>query len=124
MQPRVQLTLPPTGEFMQIARLATVALAHQMGFVHDEIEDLRIAVDELCSLLTTDGLERPLHLTLVVDDGRLEMIGKRQVDGDGPVQVSLLTERVLKAALDGHQITTDNGTVSFSAWKQVTDHAS
>ncbi len=47
----VILTLPGSGAYLAILRTTTAGLAARLGFDLDAIEDLRIAVDEACTLL-------------------------------------------------------------------------
>ncbi|WP_422771615.1 anti-sigma regulatory factor [Plantactinospora sp. WMMC1484] len=47
----VLLTVPADGGFLGVLRTATAGLAARLHFALDEIEDLRIAVDEACAML-------------------------------------------------------------------------
>ncbi len=47
----VILTLPGNGAYLAILRTTTAGLAARLGFELDAVEDLRIAVDEACTLL-------------------------------------------------------------------------
>lgn len=47
----VVLTLPSTSAYLSVLRTATAGLAARLDFTLDEIEDLRIAVDEACAML-------------------------------------------------------------------------
>ena len=47
----VQLTVPADGGYLGVLRTATAGLAARLQFALDEIEDLRIAVDEACAML-------------------------------------------------------------------------
>jgi serine/threonine-protein kinase RsbW len=47
----VSLRLPPDGAYLSVLRTTTASLASRLDFTLDEIEDLRIAVDEACALL-------------------------------------------------------------------------
>lgn len=47
----VSITLPAEGAYLWVLRTATSALASRLDFTLDDIEDLRIAVDEACALL-------------------------------------------------------------------------
>lgn len=52
----VELRLPADGAYLSVLRTATAGLAARLDFTLDEIEDLRIAVDEACALLLPDAL--------------------------------------------------------------------
>ncbi len=47
----VLLTVPADGAYLSVLRTAAAGLAARLRFTLDEIEDLRIAVDEACGLL-------------------------------------------------------------------------
>jgi serine/threonine-protein kinase RsbW len=43
--------MPADGAYLSVLRTATAGLAARLDFTLDEIEDLRIAVDEACGML-------------------------------------------------------------------------
>ena len=47
----VTLRLPADGAYLSVLRTTTASLASRLDFTIDDIEDLRIAVDEACALL-------------------------------------------------------------------------
>lgn len=47
----VEVRLPANGAYLSVLRTATAGLAARLDFTLDEIEDLRIAVDEACAIL-------------------------------------------------------------------------
>ncbi|WP_019633228.1 anti-sigma factor [Actinomadura atramentaria] len=47
----VTVKLPAAGAYLSVLRTATAGLAARLDFTLDEIEDLRIAVDEACAML-------------------------------------------------------------------------
>jgi serine/threonine-protein kinase RsbW len=49
--PDVELRLPADGAYVAILRTATAGLAARIDFTLDDIEDLRIAVDEACAIV-------------------------------------------------------------------------
>jgi serine/threonine-protein kinase RsbW len=68
----VLLTVPADGGYLGVLRTATAGLAARLHFALDEIEDLRIAVDEACAMLlaiTTRAAE--LECRFVVTDDAL-----------------------------------------------------
>jgi len=48
---RVRVAMPAEGAYLSVLRTATAGLAARLDFTLDEIEDLRIAVDEACAML-------------------------------------------------------------------------
>lgn len=52
----VELRIPASGAYLSIVRTATAGLAARLDFTLDEIDDLRIAVDEASALLLADAV--------------------------------------------------------------------
>jgi serine/threonine-protein kinase RsbW len=48
---RVTVRMPADGAYLSVLRTATAGLAARLDFTLDDIEDLRIAVDEACAML-------------------------------------------------------------------------
>mgnify|MGYP003423204469 CR=1 FL=1 len=64
----VLLTVPASGVYFGVLRTATAGLAARLQFTLDEIEDLRIAVDEACAmLLALAALDAELSCRFTVD---------------------------------------------------------
>lgn len=53
----VELTIPCKPEFVGVARLALLGVASRMGFTYDQVEDIRVAVGEACTI-SVDWAER------------------------------------------------------------------
>jgi len=72
----VDLTVPASSEHLRVLRLVTSSVAASLGLDVDQLDDLRIAVDELCSLLIEHAPRRArLFLTLRDDDGHINVEG-------------------------------------------------
>ncbi|MCW2585032.1 MAG: putative anti-sigma regulatory factor, serine/threonine protein kinase [Frankiales bacterium] len=52
----VVLRLPALGAYLSVLRTATASLASRLDFTIDDIEDLRIAVDEACAMLLAQAV--------------------------------------------------------------------
>jgi serine/threonine-protein kinase RsbW len=52
----VTIRLPAAGAYLSVLRTATAGLAARLDFTLDEIEDLRIAVDEACAMLLSQAV--------------------------------------------------------------------
>jgi serine/threonine-protein kinase RsbW len=55
-QDQVTVRLPAEGAYLSVLRTATAGLAARLDFTLDEIEDLRIAVDEACAMLLSQAV--------------------------------------------------------------------
>jgi serine/threonine-protein kinase RsbW len=53
----VSIRLPAAGAYLAVLRTTTASLAARLDFTLDEIEDLRIAVDEASALLIAGAVE-------------------------------------------------------------------
>jgi serine/threonine-protein kinase RsbW len=52
----VRVCMPAEGAYLSVLRTATAGLAARLDFTLDEIEDLRIAVDEACAMLLPQAI--------------------------------------------------------------------
>jgi serine/threonine-protein kinase RsbW len=53
---QVTVRMPAEGAYLSVLRTATAGLAARLDFTLDEIEDLRIAVDEACAMLLNQAI--------------------------------------------------------------------
>jgi hypothetical protein len=100
--PDVVLTLPCRSAFVRLARLNAAGLAADLSFSVDEIEDLRIAVDELFFLVTDRSVGPSVELGYTVIDGGLVVEGRApggSDDDEDPVADELVRE-ILAVAVD------------------------
>ena len=67
----VTVKIPATGAYLAVLRTATAGLAARLDFTLDEIEDLRMAVDEACALLLASAI------------AGTDLICAFELDGDG-----------------------------------------
>jgi serine/threonine-protein kinase RsbW len=68
---RVTIRMPADGAYLSVLRTATAGLAARLDFTLDDIEDLRIAVDEACAMLLSQaipGSSLECSFTLSADD--------------------------------------------------------
>ncbi|MDP9416304.1 MAG: anti-sigma regulatory factor [Actinomycetota bacterium] len=68
----VEVRMPAASAYLSVLRTATAGLAARLDFTLDEIEDLRIAVDEACALLLTQAVvDAELHCRFELDEDSL-----------------------------------------------------
>jgi serine/threonine-protein kinase RsbW len=82
----VSITLPASSVYLTVLRTATAALAARLDFTIDEIEDLRIAVDEACAMLLPQAVPGA-EITCEFDlqgDSMVVSVSVYTLDGEEP----------------------------------------
>ena len=119
----VRLVVPASPEYLRLVLLTAAGMASRLGFTFDEVEDLRIAVDELCFHLLGDADDHPADdsrtMDLVYSAGAdsITITGRTGLTGAVPVP-SDLSEQILDALVDEHEVSGSDGTVTFRLKKQ------
>lgn len=116
----VTLTFPATTENVRLARLVTAALAAQGGFGVDQVDDLRIAVDELCTLLVANASpDAEVTTRFELNDGtlRLEAVTSTTTERD-VFSADELTAHILMATVDRHEIRSNGSSLHVLLEKQ------
>jgi serine/threonine-protein kinase RsbW len=129
---RIELRFPARGDLIVLARLVTSAISARAGFDIEELEDLRLAVGELC-LLTLHGSDERygdlcLELTVLGDAIGVVCTLERAAattDVPGPEgdEIALLSEQILDALVDEHGRESQDGSVRAWLHKRRAGHA-
>jgi serine/threonine-protein kinase RsbW len=82
----VVITLPASGAYLSVLRTATAGLAARLDFTLDEIEDLRIAVDEACAMLLPQAVAgADIECEFLLDDDAIRVgVSVYTLDGQEP----------------------------------------
>ena len=99
----VRLEVPALPEFLRISRIMAAGVASRVGFTLDEVEDLRIAIDEVCfSMVGARGRTGTIALRYLLDADGLSVEGTgRFSDGLGnEPTISALSKQILAAVVD------------------------
>jgi serine/threonine-protein kinase RsbW len=118
---RIQLELPPETRFLRLARLMASGVATTCGLPLEEVEDFRIAVDELCATLIEVGDGEPLEVVFELTADELVVRGRTSARkaGDLDDERLRLSLQILDVVADGHDLSQVNGHVEFAARKHV-----
>jgi serine/threonine-protein kinase RsbW len=118
---RVELLLPPDSRYMRLARLMASGVATTCGLPLDEVEDFRIAVDELTAALIEVGDGAQVSLVFAFTDDVVVVEGRTPARTSGGIDEDRLnlSRQILDVVTDGHELTTQNGHASFTARKNI-----
>lgn len=119
----VRLFLPPERSYLRLARLTASALAIDLDFGTDEIDDLKIGVDELCAVLL-DGATGPLELSFEVTDGSIVISGRCEGDASEPVDLHPIAQELLSMVVDEFTLRSTAGVRTFDLRRAARSPAS
>jgi serine/threonine-protein kinase RsbW len=111
--PDVELRIPADSAYLAVLRTATAGLAARLDFTLDDIEDLRIAVDEACAMVLPQARENSdLTCTFDLAASKLTVAVTAECDSPRPPNrdgfawtvLAALTNEVA-AAVDGDKLT-------------------
>ncbi len=114
----VRLQIPARPRFLRLARLTAAGTAGELGFSLEAIEDLRVAVDEVCAILI-DGVEggAELSLTYIATDDGLVIEGECE-NPNGVPEVHPVARELLAMMADDYSVYEAGGVVSFRLVKR------
>jgi len=111
----VTITFPATPEYLRLARIATADAASRAGLDYEEIDDVRIAVSELCSVVSA-AAQSTVTLSFRAGQGTIIVEGESHT-GDASVEGSELSQVIVAAVTDEHSMTTTDGVTRFRVAK-------
>lgn len=110
------LVVAASNNHISFARVTTTSAAAKLGFDYDAVEDIRIAVSELCGTLIANAIPgSELTITCRGDANGLTVTGRAPIAaGAAAAGPDELSEQVLNAVADSHAFTSDGTEVQFT----------
>lgn len=101
----VRLSLPASPRYLAAARVVATSLGAESGLTVDDLDDLRLGVNELVSALVeaSESNER-VELEFEVTAASVTVRGRRAGGAARPVELDELTARIIEAVADHHTI--------------------
>jgi len=107
-RPDVELRIPADSGYLAVLRTATAGLAARLDFTLDDIEDLRIAVDEACAMVLPQARQgSDLMCTFELEEARLTVAVTAECEDPQPpprdgFAWTVLTALTSEASADVH----------------------
>jgi serine/threonine-protein kinase RsbW len=112
--PEVRLLIPATSRYLRLARLTAAGLAGDLGYSVDAIEDLRIAVDELCAAIIEDTPSpAQLELSYRESEGKLVVEGTCRARSTKAPDLHSVARELLNMLADEYSIGAIDGHRNF-----------
>jgi serine/threonine-protein kinase RsbW len=114
------MRVPASGAYVSVLRTTAAGLAARLDFTIDEIEDLRIAVDEACAVLLPLGKPGArLSARFDLEPGRLQVTVSVPSAATEPPSRNTFAWTVLTALAGEVDASIDDGRVSLTLRKQL-----
>ena len=117
---QVTIRIPASPAYIGVIRLVAAGLATRLRFTIDEIEDLKIGVDELSAYLTgSQGRDGDLQITFTITDDRIEIKGEGLLTPGQKVRTELtdFSKMILDTVVDRATLEQLDGTPTFELAK-------
>jgi len=113
----VTVTFPAVPEYLRLARITAADAGSRAGLDFEEIDDVRIAVSELCTLVSVDPAAT-VTLAFRVAGGTLVVDGEARTGGR-QISPNELSQTIIAAVADEHSLDTDDGVTRFQVTKRA-----
>jgi hypothetical protein len=121
----IELAVPASPEHLSLVRLTTGSVAARLDLTLDELEDLQLAVDELCLILLGRVPGDGLHLVVRLEWSTADVEVRCSIpatprepggalDDPSPGTTEALSRQLLEALVDEHGVA--QGATSITAW--------
>jgi len=99
------MSLPASPRYLAAARVVATSLGAESGLTVDDLDDLRLGVNELVSVLVeASGAGDRVELEFHADGTSITVRGERAGDAGVPVELDELTARIVEAVTDRHAV--------------------
>ncbi|SHH78076.1 serine/threonine-protein kinase RsbW [Caloranaerobacter azorensis DSM 13643] len=62
----IKLTIPAMAEYVSVVRLTSSAIASRIGFDIEEIEDIKVAIAEACTMIIKNGEKQNIDINFEI----------------------------------------------------------
>jgi len=115
----VWLTVPPYSEYLRTVRLVAADAGVRAGLDYDEVEDFRIAVDELCHLLMA-STDHDVSVSFGVVGRSVVARGRaRRRPGSPLATLNDLSSTIIRSVSDFHELVDDDDEIGFAVMKEA-----
>jgi len=109
----LHLVVPPYAAYLRAVRLVAADAAVRAGLDCEEVEDFRLAVDELCQALIR-GTDHVIVLSFHSTDGNVNARGAARGRDGFAGNMNELSETIVASLADDYQFDCEGGDLAFS----------
>lgn len=112
----ISIKIPASPEYLHVVRLVAAGLASRISFTLEDIEDLKIAVDELSAYVTgAHGRSGTLEVSFTLTDNRIEIrgLGRYAKDYEFRTDLTEFSRMILETVADSAHLDATGDAPSF-----------
>jgi serine/threonine-protein kinase RsbW len=116
----ISIKIPASPEYIQVVRLVAAGLAARLSFTLEDIEDLKIAVDELSAYITgAHGRSGTLAVSFTLNDDQIQISGTGEYTQRYELRTELteFSRMILETVSDSAELSASDGKPTFSLVK-------
>jgi serine/threonine-protein kinase RsbW len=110
----VRLSLPASRDYVRVVRLTASAIATNLEFDVDELDDLRVGIGELVNVALEASQPGTLEIVFTVAGGGLHIEGAVPAEEGRGVELDALTRQIMEGVVDDYSIEIVDGTIRFT----------
>lgn len=116
---QVRVVVPAQTDFLQLLRLNVAGVLGDAGFTIEEIDDVKIAVEELAAILLRAGDGDELDVTIALEPDGATITGRRAAGSSQDVELEDFVATILDAVVDSSAVDHDGSTATFTLRKRL-----
>jgi serine/threonine-protein kinase RsbW len=101
----VRLRVPAHPQYLRLVRLVASSMAGDLGFPLEELDEVRIAVDEVGAALLVEDAATELHFTFSVSDDALTVRAASTASSETLLTLDPIAEEMIRILTDKFEVT-------------------
>lgn len=115
----VTVVVPASSEYLQLIRLNVAGTLANAEFTIDEIEDVKIGVEELSAVLLSRGTGDRVELSILVDGEGATVVGERTAKPTESTELEDFVSTILEAVVDSFDLESTLDGLRFTIRKRL-----
>ena len=114
----LRVAVPARSEFLHLVRLNVAGALGDAGFSIEEIDDVKIAVEELSATLLRAATGETLDVIIAVDGAEATVTGSRSSPAGTAVAIDEFAQTILDAVVESYEVDKTESMVRFALRKR------
>ncbi|MTI49778.1 ATP-binding protein [Sporosalibacterium faouarense] len=122
----IKISIPNKPEFVGVVRLTTSAISNRLGFNIEEIDDIKVAVAEACTIILESQLTNTnIDIEYILNDNEMTIFVRSEISEQDNEQLAEkgLGLFIIKSLMNEVEMKDDSGIKELKMIKRIEDVA-